>query len=310
MSMMTQRAISALVASLLGLLSASPAHAAPSPRPFRSLAVMDFELKGPTREDLAEVVDYLTESIRESHAFRRVEKVPPGGNYQQDPLSLAAKHRAQAAVLGQFSWNGQQYRLQLRLYKVAGQQLLWQDEAAFSSMGGMRQACDGLTAGIVAAVATAPGAVGQPAPERTPLEAAWGFGLGQQGVSASSAVAGGSYLYLEGLVLFNRFVGINARYAFRLFPTAGGSHLLSTHLRFQVPPGKELFFAGELGYLLSLEPQGAPAHLVGVRLIPIAGGEDEFYFELLPMALYLDVETWKPVFALELLSIKLLFGKG
>jgi len=269
---------------------------------------MDFELKGPTREDLAEVVDYLTESIRESNAFRRVEKIP--GDYPQDPLSLAAKHRAQAAVLGQFSWNGQQYRLQLRLYKVAGQQLLWQDEAAFSSMGGMRQACDGLTAGIVAAVAAAPGAVGQPAPERTPLEAAWGFGLGQQGVSTSSAVAGGSYLYLEGLVLFNRFVGINARYAFRLFPTAGGSHLLSTHLRFQVPPGKELFFVGEVGYLLSLEPQRVPSHLVGVRLTPIAGGEDEFYFELLPMALYLDLKTGKPVFALELLSIKLLFGKG
>ncbi len=303
------RAMAAL-ATLLVLLSASPARAAPPPRPFQSLAVMDFELKGPTREDLAEVVDYLTESIRESQAFGRVEKVQPGGDYQQDPLSLAAKHRAQAAVLGQFSWNGQQYRLQLRLYEVAGQQLLWQDEAAFSSMGGMRQACDGLTAGIVAAVAAAAGAAGQPAPERAPLKAAWGFGLGQQGVSASPAVAGGSYLYLEGLALFNRFVGINARYAFRLFPAAGGSHLLSTHLRFQVPPGKELFFVGELGYLLSLEPQGVPAHLVGVRLIPIAGGEDEFYFELLPMALYLDVKTGKPVFALELLSIKLFFGKG
>jgi hypothetical protein len=309
MSRVIQRLIAALVASLLGLLLALPARAAPQPRPFRSLAVMDFELKGPTREDLAEVVDYLSESIRKSKAFRRVQRIPSGGSREQNPLVLAAKHRAQAAVLGRFSWNGQQYRLQLRLYTVAGQQLLWQDEAAFSSMGGMRQACDGLTAGIVAAVAAAAGA-GQPAPEKAPLKAAFGFGLGQQGVSASPAVAGGSYLYLEGLALFNRFVGINARYALRLFPTAGGSHLLSTHLRLQVPPGKEMFFVGELGYLLSLEPQGVPAHLVGVRLTPISGGEDEFYFELLPVALYLDVETWKPVFTLELLSIKFLFGKG
>lgn len=299
----------AALATML-LLAASPARAAPQARPLRSLAVMDFELRGPTREDLAEVVDFLTESIRKSKAFHRVQRIASGGDLPQDPLRLAARHRAQAAVLGQFSWNGQQYRLQLRLYRVAGQQLLWRDEAAFSSMGGMRQACDGLAAGIVAAVAAAGGAAGQPAPERVPLKAAFGLGLGQQGVSASSTVAGGSYLYFEGLALLNRFVGIDARYAFRLFPTAGGSHLLSTHLRFQVPPGKELFFAGELGYLLSLEPQGTPAHLVGVRLIPIAGGEDEFYFELLPMALYLDVKTWKPVFVLELLSMKLLFGKG
>jgi hypothetical protein len=283
---------------------------------------MDLELKGPTREDMAEVVDYLTISIRETRRIRRVvgrearEKlltrkplIQPGGNYEQDQLSLAAQLGVQAAVLGQFSWNGQQYRLKLRLYGVAGGELLWQNEGTFSTKDGLHEACDRLTAGIAGAAEWLPAPKEASRKERSPLQAALGFGLGQQGVSASSAVAGGSYLYLEGLALLNRFVGINARYAFRLFPTAGGSHLLSTHLRFQVPPGKEVFLAGELGYLLSLDPQGMPSNLVGVRLTPIAGGEDEFFFELLPVALYLDVDDWKPVFTLELLSIKVLFGK-
>jgi hypothetical protein len=299
------RFCAALAASLLTFLAASPAGSAPQPRPLQSLAVMDFELKGPTPEDLAEVVDYLAENLRNSNAFRRVRTARPGGGSPRDQLSLAARLGVRAAVLGQFTWNGQQYRLQLRLYRVAGQELLWQDEAVFSTMNRMRQACDGLTAGLIAAAAAA---ARQAAPEPVPLEAAWGFGIGHQGVSASPAVPGGSYLYLEGLALLNRFVGINARYALRLFPTAGGSHLLGTHLRFQVPPGKEVFLAAELGYLLSLEPQEQPAHLVGARLTPIAGGEDEFFFELLPVALYFDVATGKPVLTLELLSFRILFG--
>lgn len=97
-------------------------------------------------------------------------------------------------------------------------------------------------------------------------------------------MAGGSYLYLETLALLNGLVGIDARYAFRLFPTWGGSHLLS------------------------IDDQGQPSHSIGARLVPIAGGEDEFIFELLPVGLYLDVNTWKAVFTLELLTMRFLFS--
>jgi hypothetical protein len=314
--------LSKIVLSMAALLlAASPGSAQPT-RPYNSLAVLDLELDGPAPAEMEEIVDYLSMRIGETRTVRRVvereereellSRKPQeqrSRDYTQDQLSRAARLPVQVAVLGRFSWNGQQYRLQLRLLEVKSGELLFEKGGTFSSKGELYAACDRLAAGIAGAAVSSPPprkAAGQP---RSPLELSLGFGLGQEGVSASSGIGGGSYLYLETLLLLNRFIGLDARYAFRLFPTAWGSHLLSTHFRLHLPPRKEVFMAGELGYLLSVDAQGQPAHFIGARLVPIAGGEEEFFVELLPVALYLDVDTWEAVFTLELLTMRFFIGK-
>jgi len=295
------------------LLGAALPAAGQTARPYKSLAVMDLERDGPPPGEMVEIIDYLTMRIRETHRVPRVvgraereELLSRKGQaqrsreYAQDQLGRAARLPVQVAVLGRFSWNGQQYGLHLRLLEVKSGKVLFEQGGTFPNKGELYAGCDRLAAGIAGA------AVSPPPP---PLDLTLGFGLGQEGVSAGSAVAGGSYLYLETLALLNGLVGIDVRYAFRLFPTWGGSHLLSSHLRLQVPPNKELFLVGELGYLLSIDEQGRPSHSVGARLVPIAGGEDEFIFELLPVGLYLDVSTWEAVFTLELLTMRFLFGR-
>ena len=169
-------------------------------------------------------------------------------------------------------------------------------------------ACNQLAGGISEAAARRPPRE-TAARKPSPLEWALGFGLGQEGVSASSTVAGGSYLYLETLALVNDRIGIEARYAVGLFPEAWTNHLLGANLRLQIPLGDEVLLAGGLGYLLSIGADGHLSHLLGARLVPIAGGEDEFLIELLPLGLYFDLDTGQAVFTLELLTIRFLFGK-
>ena len=312
-----RRVFQAGLTTLLLLCAVVPAagqSGRPIKKPYRSLAVMDLELDGAAPGDMEEIVDTLTQRLRETQAFRRVvsraqrekllQREPQAQrsrDYREDQLNRAALLDVESAVLGRLSWNGQQYQLRVQLFEVEGRKVLYEKGGVFASKGEVFAACTRLAAGIQ-------GSAYREVP-RPPADLKLGLGVGQSGVSASSGVGGGSYLYLEGLALLNRFVGIDARYALRLFPTLGGSQLVSTHLRFHVPPKKEVFVIGELGYLLSLDEQGGLSHLVGARLTPIAGGEDEFFFELLPMGLYLDTESWEAVFTLELLSIRLLFGR-
>jgi hypothetical protein len=143
--------------------------------------------------------------------------------------------------------------------------------------------------------------------QREPLDLRLGFSLGQVGVSATSAVSGGSYLYVQSSLMFNRNLGVGARYAFRLFPTIWDDHLLSAGIRLQIPYEKAVFFATELGYLQSFGGGRGISHLLGGRVVPVAGGEDEFIFELLPVALYFDLDTGEVVFMLELLALVVFF---
>ena len=183
---------------------------------------------------------------------------------------------------------------------------LFDEGRTVSKRGELLAACDYLAGGIGAAAAAAARRDKIPK-ERKPLDLYLGFSLGQVGVSASSAVPGGSYFYARSALMFNRNLGLGARYAFRLFPTIWEDHLLSAELRFQAPLENDIFIVLEGGYLLDFGGHGAVSHLVGARLSPIAGGEDEFLFELLPMALYFDLDTGKAVFMLELLSLMVFF---
>jgi hypothetical protein len=51
------------------------------------------------------------------------------------------------------------------------------------------------------------------------------------------------------------------------------------------------------------------SHLVGPCLVPIAGGDDEVFFEVLPMALYLDTQTGEAVVTLGLLAVTVFLGR-
>jgi hypothetical protein len=283
---------------------------------------MDLRLSGATPEEMADVVDYLTRRIRETGAVRRVvtrekreellrrrPQVQSSRDYEAEQLARAARLPVQLAVLGWLSWNRQQYRLELRLLDATSGQVLFGEGGYFRDRADLLAGCDRLAAGIAAAAAAAR----RPGPTREsdlpPLEPAVGLGLGQEGVSGSSGVAGGSYVYVEALTMLNRFVGVDAGYALRLFPSAGGSQLVRSHLSVHVPLGKDAFTVLGLGYLLNIDGAGRLSHLVGPCLVPIAGGDDEVFFEVLPMALYLDTQTGEAVVTLGLLAVTVFLGR-
>ena len=312
---------SALLIAAALLLAAFPASAdsARTGRAYRSLAVMDLETSGVPETQMQEIVDYLAMRIRETGTVRRVvgreqrerllgsrEAVEPTGQYEPDQLAAAARLRLDLIVVGTMTWNRQQYVLWLRVLDAGSGITLFDEGRTVSNRGVLLAARDYLAIRIAGAVAAPPRREAD-RKQREPLEVTPGFGLGQMGVSAGSSVSGGSYLYLRSSLMANDFLGVSTRYAFRLFPTIWDNHLLSVELRLKIPPGKEVFFAMELGYLLSFGGQQEASHLLGGRVIPIAGGEDEFFFELLPIALYFDLDTGQPVFILELLAMELLF---
>jgi hypothetical protein len=251
-------------------------------RPYRSLAVMDLEVSNVSDEQMREVVDYLTMHIRETGNIRRVVEreererrlerrgaTQITGQYIRDQLAGAAVLNLDLAVLGRITWNRQQYGLQLRLLEVSSGRVLYEEGGAFNTKGQMLAACDRMAIRI--------------------------------------AVAGGSYFYARTSLMFNRNLGVGARYAFRLFPTIWADHLLNFDLRLQAPLENDIWFIVEGSYLFNFGKQGFGSHHVGLRISPFAGGEDEFLFELLPVALYFDLETGDPVFMLELLALVVFF---
>jgi hypothetical protein len=309
-----------LLLAVVSLLTAAFPLFGQSPRAYRSLAVMDLETSGVPETQMREIVDTLTVRIQETGAVRRVVNrqqrdkrlsrratVELTGQYTQDQLNAAAILKLDLIVVGTLTWNRQQYVLKLRLLEVASGRPLFDEGRTVFNGGELLAACDELAIGI-GAVATEAGSRKKAEREkREPLDLFLGFSLGQVGVSAGSGVDGGSYLYAQSLLMFNRNLGLGARYAFRLFPIIWEDHLLTADLRFQVPLEKDIFIILEGSYLLDFGGQGAVSHLVGARLSPIAGGEDEFLFELLPVALYFDLDTGEPVFMLQLLSLMVFF---
>jgi hypothetical protein len=289
-------------------------------RPYRSLAVMDLEVSNVSDEQMREVVDYLTMHIRETGNIRRVVEreererrlerrgaTQITGQYIRDQLAGAAVLNLDLAVLGRITWNRQQYGLQLRLLEVSSGRVLYEEGGAFNTKGQMLAACDRMAIRIAAAAVAARQKKTVARKTRKPLEPFLGFSPGQVGVSSGSVVAGGSYFYARTSLMFNRNLGVGARYAFRLFPTIWADHLLNFDLRLQAPLENDIWFIVEGSYLFNFGKQGFGSHHVGLRISPFAGGEDEFLFELLPVALYFDLETGDPVFMLELLALVVFF---
>ncbi len=304
------------------MLAAFPgsADSAGTRRAYRSLAVMDLETSGVPDTQMKEIVDTLTVRIRGTGAVRRVvdreqrerllssrKAVEPTGQYEADRRAAAAGLRVDLIVAGTLSWNRQQYVLRLRLVEVESGTALYEQGGAYRNREELLAACDDLAIQIGAAATKAGSRKEAERKKREPRDLFLGVSLGQVGVSSGSTVGGGSYFYAQSLLMFNRTLGLGARYAFRLFPTIWEDHLLSVDLRFQAPLENDIFYVVEGSYLLGFGGQGALSHLVGARLSPFAGGEDEFLFELLPVAVYFDLDTGKAVFMLELLTLVVFF---
>ena len=314
--MNTRAAALAILLSLLSFLDVPFPLFAQSSGACRSLAVMDLETSGVPEAQMREIVDALTRGIRETGAVRRVvdrqqrEKrasrrgeVEPGGRKEQDQLAAAAALKLDLAVLGTLTWNRQQYALRLQLVEVESGKVLYEQGGAYRNRGELLAACSELANRIGAAAAEAGARMDAQREKRDPIDLFPGFSVGQVGVSAGSTVAGGSYFYARSLLMFNRNLGLDARYAFRIFPTIWEDQLLSAGLLCHVPLGTEALLVVEGAYLFNFDGKGNASHLIGARLSPLAGGEEEFLFELLPVALYFDLDTGEAVFMLELLAL-------
>jgi hypothetical protein len=299
----------------LGFLAASPAISQEA-KVYRSVAVMDFRFAGISREEMDSYIDRLSLKILETQGFRRVVnrtqreellraagRVRRGGSYEKDQLQFASIIEVDLAVLGEIRISGDGYRLNLWLLDVATGESLYSDHMVYGSTEELVQDCDRLAATLVRSSRQSQIV---PEKEKKPREfkAVVGFRLGQEGVTAAPTVEGGSYLYGEVLGEFNRIFGISLKYAAGLFPTYSKNHLITVLSRLNIRLSEELYTAVSIGYMISTDYRTVLRHYIGARVSPIHSGNlGGISIELLPFSLFFDVESWQPVFAIELLSI-------
>lgn len=299
----------------LGFIAAIPAISQEA-KVYRSIAVMDFQFAGRSREEMESYVDRLSLKILETQGFRRVidrtqreeslreaGRARRHGSYEKDQLQSASIIEVELAVLGEIRRNGDGYRVNLWLLDVATGDTLYSDEMVYGSTDELVQDCDRLASTLVRS-SRQPRIVPEKEGKPREIKAVVGFRLGQEGVTEAPAVAGGSYLYGEVLGEFNRIFGISLKYAAGLFPTYSENHLITVLSRLNIRLAEELYTAVSVGYMVSTDYRTVLRHYIGARVSPVhSGNMGGISIELLPFSLFFDVESWQPVFTIELMSI-------
>jgi hypothetical protein len=282
---------------------------------YRSIAVMDFRFVGISRGEMESYVDRLSLKILETQGFRRVinrtqreELLSEAGrvrrgSYEKNQLQSASIIEVELAVLGEIRSNDDGLRLNIWLLDVASGDTLYSGGMVYGSMEELVQDCERLASILVRSSRQSQIV---PEKERKPreLKVVAGFRLGQEGVTAAPAVEGGGYLYGEVLGEFNRIFGISLKYAAGLFPSYSNNHLITVLSRLNIRLAEELYSAVSIGYMISTDYRTALRHYIGARFSPIYSGNLEgISIEILPFSLFFDVESWKPAFMVELMSI-------
>lgn len=301
------------------LLSAS-SLAAQVTGSYPSIAIMELSLPEAAGDEMkmpAEALaDCLARLLRESQSYSRVVDrssrqellrrsgwQESSGSYEKAQLRAAAQLKVDLAVLGELKKSSSSYTLSLRLVDVRSGESLLREQYRHPSLDRLQDDCGRLASELQWASRreTLPPGDGIKPRERGVVA---GFKAGQEGVSRAESIEGGSYLYAELSAELNRIFAASLRYSVCLFPAPFQDHLISVHSRINIRLAENLYSAISLAYLISTDYEQKPAHHVGLRLCPIYSGNMEgIAIELLPFSLFFDVESWRPVYMLELLSL-------
>ena len=123
-------------------------------------------------------------------------------------------------------------------------------------------------------------------------------------MTAAPEIDGESYLYAEVLTELNRVFIISLKYAVGLFPVCSENQLITILPGLNLRLAEDLYTALSIGYMISTDNRTELRQYIGARLCPIhSGNMGEISIELLPFSIFLDMESWRPVFMIELMSI-------
>lgn len=259
------------------------------------LAVLDLQVTGITEREMTETVDLLVQAIRETGGFGRVlgraEQDEILGNGNPAPRTaidagsavlIGQDLKADLVLFGSMRMEDNARISKLVMVETATARVLLADETAYQRLAQLRNDC-ARVAGLVADR--------RPRKVTPPKRAFSGFvKLGQEGVSRSSSIGGGSYVYVALAAELNKVLGVDVRYAIVLFPTPFQDHLVSGRILFHVPLSSEVSITPGLGYLLSTNYRDPPEHWIGLSLCPVSSGDlGGVSIELLPFALF-----WRP----------------
>jgi hypothetical protein len=306
---------------VVGLLVALNAFAQQSGN-YGSFAVMDFRIRGVTRDEMRSAVDRLSMKILETQGFRRVisperreqllQEAGGGlrlGSYHKRQLHNAEIIGVELAVLGEIRKQGAEYLVDLRLLEVASADTLFRNQYSYSNLEDLSRDA-GRLATILVRASRQPRVVepenGESLPRRTrrDLEVVAGVRLGQESVTEAPGVDGGSHLYLELLAELNRLFGLSVKYSVGLFPVYSENHLVTILPRVNIRLAEEVYTAISTGYMISTDYHGELHHHLGARFAPIYSGNMEgISIEAWPVSLFFDLSDGSTVFMLELISI-------
>jgi hypothetical protein len=236
-------------------------------------------------------------------------RLQSGETYREDQLHRAVYIEVELAVLGAIRRSNRHLALELWLVEVDSGDTLYGGQTTYANIEELAADADRL-ARILVQAGRQPRIEKDeepPPPKKKPkLEAAAGFSLGQENVTAASGIDGGSYFYAEVLVELNRILGISVKYEIGLFPGYSPNHLIMVLPRLNIRWRMELYSALTFAYLISTDYRSPPYHYLGARLCPVYSGSlDGFSIEILPVSLLFNLEDGQPLFMIELLSLAL-----
>jgi hypothetical protein len=268
------------------------------------------------------VVDRLSLKILGSQAFRRVvsreqreQMLQAAGQhdrsktYRQNQLHKARYIEVELAVLGEIKRNNQGLELELWLVEVDSGDTLYNGRTTYANTEKLSADADRLARILVQASRQL--RIEQDEEPRVPkikpeLEAAAGFGLGQENATAAPGIDGGSYFYAEVLTMLNNVLGISVKYQIGLFPRYSPNHLIMVLPRLNIRWQEDLYSALSFAYLISTDYRSQPYQYLGARICPVHSGDlDGISIELLPVTVLFNLENGQLLFMLQLLSFAL-----
>ena len=146
-------------------------------------------------------------------------------------------------------------------------------------------------------------------------DSTFGLRIGNESISRSAALSGGSYLYEELLIRFNEHFSIVGKYSYLLFPNTGKDHLMSTGLSLTTSQYADNVAVSFTPYFM-LNPESyskksfstADRHVAG-KICFFSGTDksNNFIFEFLPVTLIYNYTAKRWACAFEFISFGFYF---
>lgn len=283
------------------------------------IAINEFEFSKISRSNMMDIATGLAnaiDAVRPSWQIKSPEIVirdirganlAQQGGYQDKSLAIGRYLKAGFVAIGTIGRDTQGFSIGVSVLDVPTGSNVYSYETRHRDFAELRDSLPGIASGIVKAVE------GRTKREtrkkdRTKIDYSTGVSVGQESVTRTSVVPGGSHFYFALSGTLQDTLTLETRYSAGLFPMAISSHILSATVYLHIPYSREAGLCVGVGYSTASADFSEWTHMLRYTLTPIYSGEtDDFVFGLLPMSLSYDWMNDELLFTFQLLSLSLRF---